>query len=75
MPVTRRRLLIAVGGASAFVVTERGVRTAAAAVGRAAAAMRPAPSGTSTTRCALCGAADHSMLDPGCPRARPGARA
>lgn len=75
MPVTRRRLLIAAGAASAFVVTERGVRAASDVVGRAVAAMRPAASGSSVTRCALCGAADHAMLDPRCPRARPGARA
>lgn len=75
MPVTRRRLLIAAGAVSAFAVTERGVHAASAAVGRAVAAMRPAASGTSATRCALCGAADHAMLDPRCPQARPGAGA
>ena len=75
MPVTRRRLLTAVGAVAAFVVAERGARAAADAVGRAVTAMRPTPSGTSATRCALCGAADHAMLDPRCPRARPGARA
>ena len=69
MPVTRRRLLIAAGAASAFVVTERGVRAASDAVGRAVAAMRPAADGTSATRCALCGSPDHTMLDGRCPRA------
>ena len=69
MPVTRRRLLIATGAASAFVITQRGVRAASDAIGRAAAAMRPAADGTSATRCALCGAADHTMLDGRCPRA------
>ena len=73
MPVvTRRRLLIAAGAVSAFAVTERGVRVASSAIGQAVSAMRPVASGTSATRCALCGAADHAMLDPRCPRARPG---
>ena len=71
MPLTRRRLLAAVGAASAFAVTERGVRAASAAVGGAIAGMRPAPSGTSADRCALCGSPDHAMLDPHCPRSRP----
>lgn len=76
MPVlTRRRLLAAAGATAAFALTERGVRTASEAVGRAVTAMRPAANGTSATRCALCGAADHAMLDPRCPRARPGIRA
>jgi hypothetical protein len=38
-------------------------------VGRAIGSMRPATDGTSATRCALCGAVDHAMLDPRCPRA------
>jgi hypothetical protein len=71
MPLTRRRLLTAMGAASAFAVTERGARVASAAVGRAVAAMRPATAGTTTGRCALCGSADHAMLDPRCPRSRP----
>ncbi len=75
MPLTRRHLLIAAGAVSAFAIAERGTRVASEAVGRAVTAMRPAADGTSTTRCALCGAADHAMLDPRCPRARPGIRA
>lgn len=71
MPLTRRHLLAVAGAASAFAATERGVRAAAAAVGQAVEAMRPAPDGTSATRCALCGSADHAMLDPRCPRSRP----
>jgi hypothetical protein len=74
LPVTRRHVLIAAGAASAFAVTERGVRAAAGAIGMAVAAMRPPADGTSATRCALCGAANHAMLDPRCPRARPGLR-
>jgi hypothetical protein len=75
MPLTRRHLLIAAGAVSAFAVAERGARVAGEAVGRAVTAMRPAADGTSATRCALCGATDHAMLDPRCPRARPGIRA
>ncbi len=71
MPLTRRKLLVAAGAASAFALTERGVRAAADGVGRAVAAMRPAALGTSADRCALCGSADHTMLDPRCPRSRP----
>ncbi len=40
---------------------------ALAATRRSAAALRPAPQGRSSTRCAICGAADHGMLR--CPRA------
>jgi len=72
MPITRRRLLTAAGAASAFVLTERGVRAASDAVGKAVTAVRPAADGTSATRCALCGAPDHTMLDGRCPRALTG---
>jgi hypothetical protein len=41
-----------------------------AAVRGAAPGLRPTARGTSSTRCALCGATGHSMLDPGCPAAR-----
>ena len=71
MPLTRRRLLVAAGAASAFAVSERAVRAASTAVGGAIAGMRPQVQGTSSDRCALCGSADHAMLDPRCPRSRP----
>lgn len=71
MPLTRRRLLAAAGAASAFAVSERAVRAASTAVGGAIAGMRPTAQGTSADRCALCGSADHAMLDPRCPRSRP----
>lgn len=35
----------------------------------AASRLRPRASGRSTTRCAQCGAAGHTMLDPSCPAA------
>jgi hypothetical protein len=40
------------------------------AIRAATAALRPSATGTSSTRCALCGAGNHAMLDPGCPAAR-----
>lgn len=74
MRLTRRRLLTAAGAVSAFVVTERAVRTGTTVVGSALSGMRPAPTGTSADRCALCGSPDHAMLDPRCPRSRPSVR-
>ena len=74
MRLTRRRLLAAAGAATAFIVTERGVRAGTTALGSAIGAMRPAAQGTSTGRCALCGSSEHAMLDPRCPRSRPSVR-
>jgi len=74
MGFTRRRLIAAAGAATAFILTERGVRAGTTAVGSAIEAMRPPARGTSTGRCALCGSADHAMLDPRCPRSRPSVR-
>lgn len=69
MAVTRRRLLVAVAIAPALLAARRGVELAADAVSGAIRSARPAPDGTSATRCAQCGAVDHAMLDPGCPLA------
>jgi hypothetical protein len=70
MPLTRRQLLRATClipiGVTVSVVAMR----AGELVGSAAGVVRPAPTGTSATRCALCGASDHAMLDPRCPAAR-----
>ena len=71
MRLTRRRLLVAAGAVSAFAITERGVRLGSAAIGSAVEAMRPPATGTSTSHCALCGSAEHAMLDARCPRSRP----
>jgi len=71
MLVTRRHLFAVAGATAAFIVIERGTKAVVAAAGRAVIAMRPAPSGTSADRCALCGSPDHAMLDPRCPRSRP----
>jgi hypothetical protein len=42
---------------------------AIAAAGRAVRLVRPSAEGRSTTRCAVCGGADHRMLDRRCPGA------
>lgn len=62
-PTSRRGFLAGLLGLPAAFVGAR----ALAALGRAASFARPRPEGTSATRCALCGARDHAMLD--CPRA------
>lgn len=69
MHVTRRRLLLAAAVAPLLALAEQGRRTARAAAAGAVATARPVTSGTSATRCARCGAADHAFLDPRCPAA------
>lgn len=74
MVVSRRGLFVVAAGVPVALVTLC-LGDALKAVGTV---LRPAPSGTTATRCAACGARDHSMLDPDCPatpRVRPGARA
>lgn len=63
--LTRRRLLVplaALTATSAFSGT-------LAARRRVMLPSRPLASGTSATRCAQCGAHDHTMLDRRCPAA------
>jgi hypothetical protein len=62
--LSRRRLLIPLAAATVTYAVAAAIPAA-----RAAAARRPAPSGTSATRCAQCGANDHTMLDRRCPAA------
>ena len=70
MSLTRRTLVrLAVAAPLGLAVT-RVLEGAGALLTHAAPGVRPAASGTSSTRCALCGAGDHSMLDPRCPAAR-----
>lgn len=69
MQLTRRRLLAATGAAAALVIVERASGTLTGVATRAVSAIRPTASGTSATRCAQCGASDHTMLDPRCPMA------
>ena len=65
MALSRRRLLAAAAAVPVLLVAER----ASSALRTTAPAVRPATTGTSATRCAQCGATDHGMLHPRCPRA------
>ena len=62
----RRRAILPLAGAMATAL----VASAVGAARAFALGARPAPSGTSATRCAQCGAPDHTMLDARCPRAQ-----
>lgn len=70
MRVTRRRLLEAAVAVPAGVALAAFGARASQVMRDAASSFRPSPEGTSDTRCALCGGADHAMLDPACPAAR-----
>jgi hypothetical protein len=63
--VARRRLFLPLV-AAAVTTLFAGVAAAARSI---ALPGRPSASGTSATRCAQCGATDHTMLDPRCPAA------
>jgi hypothetical protein len=70
MRLTRRRFLeAAAAGPLVVALAGLGARASQVLLG-AAPSIRPSPDGTSGTRCALCGRADHAMLDPACPAAR-----
>ena len=69
MGVSRRGLLILAGAIPAAALSGRAIGIVADAVGKAAQAARPGGNGTSATRCAQCGASEHTMLDPRCPLA------
>jgi hypothetical protein len=69
LALSRRRLILAAASLPALAVAGRGISLLGDAVAGAARAARPAGDGTSATRCAQCGASDHSMLDPRCPLA------
>jgi hypothetical protein len=69
MQIARRSLLVAAVAAPAVLLAEQVTKSAIVALSGAARASRPLPSGTSATRCAQCGSADHTMLDPACPLA------
>lgn len=69
MALSRRLLLAAAASVPALIVLRRGAEVAAQAVLGAARGARPASDGTSATRCAQCGASDHTMLDERCPMA------
>lgn len=67
MPVSRRRLILLTASIPALALLGRVVDIAGQAIHEAARGARPAGDGTSATRCAQCGASDHTMLDPRCP--------
>lgn len=70
MRISRRHLLEAAGIIPIGLgLTVLGARAAQVLVD-VAPSFRPTGGGTSATRCALCGARDHAMLDPRCPAAR-----
>jgi hypothetical protein len=62
--LTRRRVLV-----SLAVVSANSLLAATLAARAIPLHGRPAPAGTSATRCAQCGASDHNMLDRRCPAA------
>lgn len=64
MPSRRTLLLTALSLPAAWAVGRLAGPLTAAAI-----AVRPPASGSSATRCAACGAADHAMLDARCPAA------
>lgn len=70
MPLTRRELLRIGAFAPVGFVAARAATALGRAITRSAPGLRPTASGTSATRCAACGANDHTMLDPRCPAAR-----
>jgi hypothetical protein len=69
MRISRRSVLLAAAALPTVVFVDRAVRSIGDAARGAVLALRPAPDGTSATRCAQCGAPDHTMLDPACPLA------
>ncbi|MEX2184886.1 MAG: hypothetical protein WEC14_10600 [Chloroflexota bacterium] len=70
MGLSRRRILVAAAAVPVLFAVDRGIRAAGDGIRAAAASVRPPAVGTSASRCAMCGAPDHSMLNPGCPAAR-----
>lgn len=70
MPLTRREILRIGAFAPAGFVAGRAAAKVSDAVTRAASGLRPQAAGTSATRCAACGASDHTMLEPRCPAAK-----
>ncbi len=68
--VSRRDVLVAAALVQAGALVGAALNAVGEVVARAAPSLRPQATGTSATRCAACGAGDHSMLDPGCPAAR-----
>ena len=70
MPLTRRAILRIGAFFPVGFVAGRAAAAVSDVVTRAAPGLRPQAAGTSATRCAACGASDHTMLSPRCPAAK-----
>lgn len=70
MPLIRREFLRIGALVSVGFVAGRAATALGRAISRSAPGLRPRAAGTSATRCAACGASDHTMLDPRCPAAK-----
>lgn len=70
MSLPRRRLLLASVAVPVAAMLRPAEAMASAAERRLAGWRRPTPVGTSASRCAACGEAGHTMLDPACPARR-----
>jgi hypothetical protein len=70
VPLTRRELLRVGAFAPLGFVAGRAATVLGQVITRSAPGLRPGAAGTSATRCAACGANDHTMLDPRCPAAK-----
>jgi hypothetical protein len=69
MAMTRRTFVTATGLAALGAVVGRALGRVDVATAAVAPALRPAPSGSSSTRCAQCGSLAHTALDGACARA------
>jgi hypothetical protein len=67
MTLSRRRLLALASGLPVLAALVPAATMYARATKAVAAQVRPAPEGRSDSRCAVCGATDHAMLDATCP--------
>jgi hypothetical protein len=67
MPASRRHLLRLAVVLPVGLALSRVATLEARVSGSVARGIRPAPSGTSATRCAACGSPGHTMLDTRCP--------
>ena len=71
MRIPRRTLLATAIAIPGLVMARQAATLLGEAAAGATRGARPGASGTSATRCALCGSPDHAMLDPRCPRPAP----
>jgi hypothetical protein len=69
LDISRRGLLLAAVAVPSLYAARQVASSISDATRAAVRAARPTASGTSASRCAQCGAPDHTMLDPRCPLA------